>query len=101
MGKEIQKEHNEDLSIFQAEIFKTRQFNNIQEDQQALTKSPSFPPTAFFNKEAITEKTKAQLFNQFLRFPCNECCVNKTTVTSSFYLAYIRNSTNRSEYEYT
>ena len=73
MERQIKEATNEDLKMFETEIFQSRQFSNIQKYLRCVRKSPNVPPVVTLStQKAETDQEKAKLFNQFFQSVFNE-----------------------------
>ena len=63
---EVRKAIDNDLSVYEAEIFESRQFSKIQKYLSSIRKNPQVPPIMFWKgMELTTYKQKAESFNFF------------------------------------
>ena len=73
MERQIKEATNEDLKMFETEIFQSRQFSNIQKYLRCVRKSPNVPPVVTLSTQKTeTDQEKAKLFNQFFQSVFNE-----------------------------
>ena len=66
LEKEIETKKAEDLASFEENVFKSRQFSQIQKYLKCIRKNPQIPPTVKLNNiEASDDTEKANLFNTY------------------------------------
>ena len=70
---EVRKMVGNDLSVYEAEIFESRQFSKTQKYLSPICKKPQVPPIKFWKgMELTTDKQKAQSFNFFFASVFNQ-----------------------------
>ena len=68
MEKQLSSLIDSDLCCFEADVFQTRRFSNIQKNLSSIRKNPSIPPIIKLN-ETIAESSedRGNLFNSFFQ----------------------------------
>ena len=70
---EVRKAVDKDLSVYESEIFESRQFSKIQKHLLSIRKNPQVPSLMFWKgMELTTDKQKAESFNFFFASVFNQ-----------------------------
>ena len=73
LEQEIRIATSNDLANYEAEVFQTRQFSNVQKYLASIQKYPRVPPIVYLgNKRGEFDRKKADLFNLFFKIVFNE-----------------------------